>query len=191
MTCDSCQKKNASIYLTQLVDGKMQKVNLCEQCAEEKGVTDPTGFALADLLKGTGTESDAPSAVMSDDGDQCSQCGFTQSDFKKTGRFGCSHCYEVFHAGLDHLLEAMHRHSEHRGKKPLHFIDTRSAKRKTEAVLADITELKELLNEAITVEDYEEAARLRDSISQLKKAAAKGHANEGADSHTETEAPAS
>lgn len=185
MTCDSCQKKNASIYLTQLVDGKMQKVNLCEQCAEEKGVTDPAGFALADLLKGTGTQSLSPSAVMNDDGDQCSQCGFTQSDFKKTGRFGCSHCYQVFHSGLDHLLEAMHRHSEHRGKIPIHFVDTRSTTIKSEAVLADISELNELLNEAITVEDYEKAARLRDSISQLKKTATEVNADE----ITETEAP--
>jgi len=28
----------------------MQKVNLCDACSKEKGVQDPTGFALADLL---------------------------------------------------------------------------------------------------------------------------------------------
>ncbi len=32
----------------------MQKVNLCESCSGEKGVNDPTGFALADLLLGMG-----------------------------------------------------------------------------------------------------------------------------------------
>ena len=45
---------DAAVFLTQIVDGKMQKVNLCEGCSKEKGVQDPTGFALADLLLGIG-----------------------------------------------------------------------------------------------------------------------------------------
>ena len=32
----------------------MHKVNLCEACSKEKGVQDPTSFALADLLLGIG-----------------------------------------------------------------------------------------------------------------------------------------
>ena len=53
MRCDVCQKNDATVYLTQIVEGKMQKVNLCEHCAKEKGVSDPTGFAMADLLLGS------------------------------------------------------------------------------------------------------------------------------------------
>ncbi len=177
MNCDSCQNKNATIYLTQLVAGKMQKVNLCEQCAEDKGVTDPTGFALADLLQGSGTEAVSPSTVVGNEGSRCESCGFSESDFKKTGRFGCSDCYQVFHAGLDNLLQAMHRHSEHHGKTPAHFVDTRSAQVKASKALADFSELNTLLDEAITVEDYEEAARLRDEISQLQKSAADTQSN--------------
>ena len=54
MLCDVCKMNDAAVFLTQIVDGKMQKVNLCEGCSKEKGVTDPTGFALADLLLGLG-----------------------------------------------------------------------------------------------------------------------------------------
>ena len=54
MVCDVCKNNQATVFLTQIVDGKMQKVNLCESCSKEKGVTDPTGFALADLLLGLG-----------------------------------------------------------------------------------------------------------------------------------------
>ena len=43
MLCDVCRTENASVFLTQIVDGKMQKVNMCESCSKEKGVTDPTG----------------------------------------------------------------------------------------------------------------------------------------------------
>lgn len=144
----------------------MQKVNLCEQCAEDKGVTDPAGFDLADLLKGTGTETTNPTEAITDYGETCEFCGFTQADFKKTGRFGCSQCYQVFREGLDNLLEAMHRHTEHFGKVPAHFVDTGPPDELEPN--ADISELNVLLDEAISVEDYEEAARLRDSIAQLE-----------------------
>ena len=56
MICDVCKEKTANVYLTQIVEGQMQKVNLCDTCSKEKGVSDPTGFALADLLTGIGTE---------------------------------------------------------------------------------------------------------------------------------------
>ena len=51
MKCDFCSKK-ATVFLTQLVEGQMKKVCLCDGCAQERGVTDPTGFSLADLLLG-------------------------------------------------------------------------------------------------------------------------------------------
>ncbi len=144
----------------------MQKVSLCEQCAEEKGVTDPTGFALADLLEGAGTESTAPSALISATGEKCDHCGFTEADFKKTGRFGCSHCYQVFREGLDNLLQAMHRDTTHQGKVPKNFIEAPPEDGET-AGNGRVSELRALLKEAVEVEDYEEAARLRDAIAGL------------------------
>ena len=50
MLCDVCKCNDATVFLTQILEGKMQKVNLCDSCSKEKGVQDPTGFALADLL---------------------------------------------------------------------------------------------------------------------------------------------
>ena len=51
MDCDICGKK-AKVHLTQLVGGQIKKIALCDACAKEKGVTDPTGFALAEMLLG-------------------------------------------------------------------------------------------------------------------------------------------
>jgi protein arginine kinase activator len=116
MQCDVCQQKEATVFLTQIVGGKMQKVNLCEACSKEKGVNDPTGFALADLLLGMGAAQDierSPSGVS------CSVCGFTQADFKKTGRLGCSACYDVFGESLEAMLKNMHKGSEHVGPASL------------------------------------------------------------------------
>ena len=49
LKCDLCGKP-ATVHLTQIVNSKMHKVDLCEACAQAKGVTDPGGFSLADLL---------------------------------------------------------------------------------------------------------------------------------------------
>ncbi len=158
MQCDLCKTKTATVFLTQIVDGKMQKVNFCESCSKEKGVTDPTGFALADLLMGIGTEAaDAKRSA----GAQCPVCGFTQSDFKKTGRLGCSSCYEVFALGLGSLLKAMHKGVSHIGKIPVRA-------QKTRALSDRMRELQKQLDEAVSGEDYETAARVRDEIRELQ-----------------------
>ena len=38
------------MHLTQIVGDKMQKLDLCEDCAKTKGINDPTSFGLADLV---------------------------------------------------------------------------------------------------------------------------------------------
>ncbi|MFP6873219.1 MAG: UvrB/UvrC motif-containing protein [Verrucomicrobiales bacterium] len=158
MICDVCQDKHATVYLTQIVDGQMQKVNLCDACAKEKGVTDPTGFALADLLLGLGTDE-----KVSLPGDElaCEACGFTQSEFKKNGRLGCSDCYNVFGGGLDSLVKAMHKGTRHVGKVPTRY-------KVTKQFTDQITELKHRLKIAITDENFEEAAKLRDEIKSAE-----------------------
>ena len=172
MNCDVCDSADATIYLTQIVEGKMQKVNLCDACAKDKGVTDPTGFALADLLEGMGeetvSEAPAPAGELS-----CPTCGFSQTDFKKSGRFGCADCYTTFSEGLDNLLEAMHRKTQHSGKVPANFEETK-------AIQDRLSDLRANLEASVAAEDYEKAAALRDAISQLEADAA-GGAGEKAD----------
>ncbi len=50
MLCGICKEKEATVHLTQIAGDKMQKVDLCQECAKTKRVNDPTGFSLADLL---------------------------------------------------------------------------------------------------------------------------------------------
>src|SRR5437660_3427115 len=115
MLCDVCKCNDATVFLTQILEGKMQKVNLCDACSKEKGVQDPTGFALADLLLGIGAAEEIEKGAPTQ---RCPVCGFTQADFKKTGRLGCSACYVTFGEGLNTLLKAMHKCTEHGGKLP-------------------------------------------------------------------------
>jgi protein arginine kinase activator len=169
MNCDICHTEKATIFFSQMAEGKLQKVNLCKVCADDKGVTDPTGFALADMLEGMGKQT----AV--DTGPARNELVCTQTDFKKTGRFGCADCYHVFDEGLDGLLEAMHKHTRHVGKAPQSFPEAndRAAASAPVSVAetnprARLSELRQALSKSVEDEDYEEAARLRDAISRLE-----------------------
>lgn len=158
MQCDVCQEKEATVFLTQIVGGKMQKVNLCEACSKEKGVNDPTGFALADLLLGMGAAQDIE---RTPGGAKCPVCGFTQADFKKTGRLGCSACYDVFSEGMEAMLKNMHKGSEHIGKAPAAYMKTRQHH-------ARLQDLQGNLEKAVAAEEYERAADLRDQIRRIE-----------------------
>ena len=158
LKCDLCSKP-ATVHLTQILDNKVHKVDLCEECAQAKGVTDPSGFSLADLLLKASLSPD-PAAG----GVRCEQCGFTPTDFKKHGRFGCPACYDAFRGILDPMLEGMHKGIVHSGKVPQRALERKSLYDK-------LTRLEVDLTEAIKAERYEDAARCRDEISQVKQAA--------------------
>ena len=159
MLCCVCKEREATVHLTQIVGDQMQKVDLCKQCAEKKGVNDPTGFSLADLLLGLGASQEMEQA--SGGGNlKCPHCGFTQADFKKTGRFGCAGCYEVFAEGLEPLLKSMHKGTRHVGKATGARREVRDAQRKVKT-------LQEELAQVIKAEDFERAAELEEIDSAL------------------------
>jgi protein arginine kinase activator len=137
-------------------------VDLCEDCAKAKGVDDPTGFALADLLMGLGASEELATAHAGAEEFACPNCGFTQADFKKAGRLGCPTCYDTVSEGLANVLKSMHKGTRHVGKIPRGLKLGRDFQER-------IKTLQRSLEEAIAVENYEEAARLRDTIRQLKE----------------------
>ncbi len=158
MLCCVCKEKDATVHLTQIAGDKMQKVDLCEECAKKKGVNDPTGFSLADLLLGLGASQEMEATAGADL--KCPKCGFAQADFKKTGRLGCPDCYQVFSEGLESLLKSMHKGTQHVGKTPASQRDSRATQ--VEAKL-----LQDELTKAIVDEDFEKAAQLRDDLKRL------------------------
>jgi len=54
MRCELCRGSNATVHLTQIVENEVTKMDLCEACAQEKGVNDPAGFSFANLLRDLG-----------------------------------------------------------------------------------------------------------------------------------------
>jgi protein arginine kinase activator len=164
MLCCVCKEKEATVHLTQIAGEKMQKVDLCEDCAKQKGVNDPAGFSLADLLLGLGNGSEAPEAPGEAAAGEakCPSCGFTQADFKKAGRLGCAECYKTFADGLDQLLRTMHKGTRHRGKVP-------ASMRESHDLAEKLKVLQKKLDKAVSEENFEQAASCRDEIKATKE----------------------
>ena len=161
MLCDICKQNVATVHLTQMIEGKTKKVDLCEACSKAKGVDDPTGFSLADLLLGLGAAQEMEQATAGAEV-KCPHCGFTQVDFKKAGRLGCAECYTTFAEGLEGLLKTMHKGTKHVGKRPQTLQRSQDYSEKVQS-------LQKKLEKAVGDENFEQAARLRDELKQAKE----------------------
>src|SRR5512138_1355893 len=158
MLCCICKEREATVHYTKIDGDKVQKVDLCEECSKTKGVNDPVGFELADLLLGLGASKEIEQYTGGVEL-KCPRCGFTQADFKKAGRLGCPDCYETFSEPLGSLLKTMHKGTRHVGKVPESLRHNRDLNDRLKL-------LQKRLTKAIEAEDFEEAAILRDEIKQ-------------------------
>ncbi len=150
------------MFLTQIVNGQVSELALCESCARAKGLFDPQSLTFAEkffpeefknrvdklvreLTQGIDTRSAAaPLGELS----HCPVCGFGVEDYRRTGHLGCPDCYTVFARELD----------------PNAVVDDAA-----ENESANITRarLQNELQQAVAREDYEQAARLRDQLNTL------------------------
>lgn len=156
MICQSCQVNPATGDFTQIVDGETKKLQLCAECAAEKKIDVHGPLSLTDILFGLGdNQEQAPSATE----ETCPHCHMRKSDFRKTSQFGCPACYETFAGELEPMFRSMHRDVRHVGKVP-------AAAR----LGVELESMQRQLDEAVERQDFEEAARLRDAVRELRSA---------------------
>lgn len=170
MKCQNCNAK-ATVHHTQLQEGEVKKLHYCESCAETEGILDVSGFGLESTL----TSGEEVSGAKPETGKVCSGCGFSLAKFQQTGRLGCSQCYLTFTDEILARLAPMHRGLLHLGKQPADFNGDVLSKRL-------LNECQERLARAVASEDYEEAAKIRDEISELENTEKKDDADGGDDS---------
>lgn len=162
MLCQFCNKRQATIHFTNVVGNKVQKIHLCRKCAEEKGFDylKKSNIEKGDLLGGLmGFSKDAVSKTKA--GKTCPNCSMKYTFLKKEGLLGCSQCYKSFADQLFPLLKSIHGDTRHMGKIPSRFGKEVSLERK-------MIKLREELNSAVEIENYEKAAQIRDKINRLK-----------------------
>lgn len=164
MKCDMCGKEGATVHLTEITNGNVKKLHLCEECAKEKSEEMQSHFGLTDLLSSLMDFEPAMSESMVKESTaiKCSQCGMTFYDFQKNGRLGCGKCYEVFQKKLADLLRKIHGSDRHVGKTPYKV-------EKKGMNAEDLARMREEMKELIEKEEFEKAAVLRDRIKELER----------------------
>ena len=161
MLCDICHKVEATVHLTEIVDNQITELHLCEECARQKGAQMEQHFGLADLLAGL-ADLGQQFEVMGKAETKCPNCGLAYQDFRRIGRLGCSECYETFKDSLRVLLKRIHGSTQHLGRAPTKVAAVPDQKK------SEIDILRAKLQRAIEMEEFEQAARLRDKIRALE-----------------------
>ena len=160
MLCTKCGAKNAVVHYTKSINGEVTEYHLCQDCAKEEGLFGNLNFNFGNLFTdflGLGLEA-APKETSTL---ACPGCGGTLRDFERTGRLGCSACYDTFEAAIAPVLKRLHGSVLHTGKLPKEAEGEVKAARK-------IDRLKKELKAAVQKEDFETAARLRDEIREME-----------------------
>lgn len=161
MLCQNCHKNLASVRYAEVVDGKVSDLHLCQDClAAREGSVSP-GFEFATPTPFLRKKKDAAVAEAGAEDRSCTACSTSLQGIMETGKVGCNVCYETFPAELEGLLEGIHIALTHRGKVP-RLDDARVR------VRSELQSKRALLKTALGVENYEEAAILRDQIRALE-----------------------
>ncbi len=162
--CSYCHEREGVIKLTQIVGGQVETVQLCAQCAAEKGIQTPSMMEdtpIGGLLAALSLETDVAASDATAESPVCPGCGGSLQDFRESGRLGCGQCYDTFGEPLRELLRRLHGSAHHTGKA-YHAPGTPA--RETEA--ESIDRLRERLKRAIEQEQFELAAELRDRLKE-------------------------
>ena len=158
--CEKCQKQQAKVHLTEIVNAEKREAHLCEECAKSAGVGVNFNFSIPDLL-GNFMEEKNIKVGKKMLNTACPDCGITFADFKAKARVGCAKDYQVFRSGLSTLLEKIHGATQHVGKVP-QTADVQIRKEN------ELIRLKRELDAVVKAEDFERAAGLRDRIRNLE-----------------------
>jgi len=160
LICELCKKKPASVHLTNIEKNVKRELHMCEECAQKKGFSIKAAVQLPQVLSGLAkTESKVQSP---EEETCCDACGIRWSEFRSGGRFGCANDYVAFRAQLDSLVADIHnRNLQHVGKTPHGQVVDIELRR-------ELIECRRRLREAVEKEAYEDAARLRDRLAELK-----------------------
>jgi len=174
MICDFCKKNIAIVHLLRVQNDNVEKVNICSECARDFSFFSEDDFYkdLSNILskifqsdQGSVYNGKVHQSLGNIEVKKNKSCPFCRTDLKaikKSGKMGCPHCYNEFRSVILPIIKAIHQDVEYRGKIPEYI----PRKIKLEKSISD---LRNRLNREIFVENFEEAARIRDEIKQLEK----------------------
>ena len=165
MMCEDCGIRPAKFHLMTIINGDRVERNLCPTCMakHQKPIPGIDFSNLAGILNSilenrSNRESEREDTEY--DALVCEQCGMTYAEFQKCGMLGCANCYQAFKTPLNALLQRVHGNTQHAGRVP-------GGVHSGTSIRMNIDRLKEKLQKAVADEEYEQAAKLRDTIRAL------------------------
>lgn len=161
--CDNCANP-ATHHSVEIIKGQKIEKHLCDECAEAEGLAIGSKSAHTSInelltnfvkLHSSGSTRQRESV--------CENCGLTFSEFREHSLLGCPDCYAAFKDQLAPLLERAHEGATHHiGKVPRRAGSGQDRQH-------HLTQLRKRLDNAVSSEDYELAARLRDEVRRYEE----------------------
>jgi protein arginine kinase activator len=156
--CQKCSNP-ATLHITEVLgESQFEELHMCEQCANKYLYEPKSKSASGKAVEAARDPEDSLFAQH-----ECPSCGIKFVEFRNTGRLGCPHDYQAFREELVPLLENIHGETKHCGKTPRRGQQSQEAQH-------ELVQLRQRLKQAVTREDYEEAAKLRDQIKTREEA---------------------
>ena len=175
MLCDFCRKREAVFFIEQTTKTSQKKIHICMECAVKNGLSPDPDHIQKSIRSLFDAVEKTEAADTMEAGRLCPVCATSFAAIKKTGKVGCSECYEIFKAELPELMAKHGITGTYTGSMPRRIATFRSH-------LTDRIDLKAKLEQSIQNEDYEKAAIYRDYLRALeKRAVADGSGGTGAD----------
>lgn len=165
MMCEDCGIRPVKFHLMTIINGERVERNLCPVCMakHQKQIPGMDFSNIAGILNSILENKDSAQKEKEDaefENCVCEQCGMTYSGFQKCGMLGCANCYKAFRTPMTSLLQRVHGNTQHAGRIP-------GGVHSGTSIRLNIDRLKEKLQRAIADEEYEQAAKIRDSIRAL------------------------
>lgn len=160
MLCQLCKQREATVHFTHIVNQQKVEMYVCAQCAEENSKLKIDINKLLSGFMGIDNIGVSYKPVI------CSGCGMSIEEFNRTGKLGCSKCYDVFNDSIQTMLTRIHGNVRHHGKIPVNVSGRIKKERELES-------LKSRLQQCIHDEDYEQAAQIRDQIKAIESSKVK------------------
>ena len=170
MLCEKCKKNQATVFYEEIINGNKSSYSLCSACAAEMEKTNGFSggyglFTLSDgLLGGLFGQTAVPPKKV------CPSCGADFSYLKQTGRVGCPECYTVFGDQLRGIIRSAHGNVKHVGRAPARLTSNADTQ-KNDPAESRLADLRRQMQVAISEENFELAATLRDEIRKLEETA--------------------
>lgn len=163
--CQQCQQREAVVHLTKIVGETVTTQHLCARCAAEQGIaTEPEALQapMGALLVEMASEraGAAPDALVI-----CPGCGATLDDIRNTGRVGCATCWSTFDLPLRALVRRLNGSVRHVGE--MYHAPGDDTEDPTRALRRERERLRSALRQAVALEQFEDAARLRDQLREI------------------------